>query len=92
MVAGTALALFAVPLTSAWAAPAAEPIRNDEGARVVDDGEMRGIIFDEDDDVDGDLPRPAGDRISARHSAKHPSLIKLRVRFNDHLVRLSHDI
>lgn len=90
LLSATTLAVVAIAMPSSGLAQSA-PVLNDEGGQVTSQGPDRAIIYDG-EVVDGDLPRPSGDRITARHSSKHPSLIQLRVRFNDHLERLSRDI
>ncbi len=79
------------PALAAPSPASAETYANDEGGQVVAQGADRRINYG-DEEIEGELPRPSGERISARHSPKHPSLIQLRVRFNDHLIRLSADI
>jgi len=82
---------LALPAMAAPSPSGTGSYTNDEGGEVTNVGPDRQIIY-EDEQLEGELPRPSGERITARHSAKHPSLIQLRVRFNDHLIRLSADI
>jgi hypothetical protein len=88
-------ALLLLP-TTALAAPAsaaASAPRNDEGAAVQErDGGVRELIFDEEDNVDGEVLRSNGVDIGGQKAKEHASMIGIRGQFINHLIWLSNDI
>lgn len=84
-------ALLLLP-TTALAAPAAAP-RNDEGAAVNEgNGGVRELIFDTDDNVDGEVLSPNGEQIGGKTAKEHASMISIRGQFTNQLIWLSNDI
>ncbi len=81
-------ALLLLP-AAAFAAPAAS---NDEGARVDDSGEVRELIFDDGDNVDGETLSPTGAHVGGIRHKELESMITIRPHFLPELVRLSADI
>jgi len=81
-------ALLLLPAT----ASAAPVTTNDEGARVSDSAEVREIIFDKDDNVDGEVLKPGGANIGGRIAKEHASMIGIRGAFTAQLTRLANDI
>ena len=81
-------ALLLLP-TAASAAPAAT---TDEGGKVSQGAETRQIIFDKDDNVDGEVLKPGGVNVGGRIAKIHSSMIGIRGDFINQLVRLSDDI
>jgi hypothetical protein len=86
-----AAALLLLP-TTALAAPAEAP-RNDEGATVAErDGGVRELIFDDDDNVDGEVMRANGVDVGGQKAKEHASMIGIRGQFINQLIWLSNDI
>jgi hypothetical protein len=84
-------ALLLLP-TTALAAPASAP-RNDEGAAVSErDGNVRELIFDTEDTVDGEVLLPNGVNVGGNVAKEHASMIGIRGQFINHLIALSNDI
>lgn len=84
-------ALLLLP-TTALAAPASTT-RNDEGAAVREqDGGVRELIFDESDNVDGEVMSPNGVDVGGNVATVHASMITIRGQFTNHLIWLSNDI
>jgi hypothetical protein len=65
---------------------------NDEGARVTQTGEVREIVIDDGEEIDGELFKAMGEDLGGRPPVAHKSLISLRVNFLTQLNRLSADI
>jgi hypothetical protein len=85
-------ALLLFPATS-FAAPASDgSYVNDEGARVTQNGEVREIVIDDGEDIDGDSLKPIGENLSGRGLTGHASMITLRRDFLAQLINLSADI
>lgn len=82
-------ALLLLPAT-AFAAPA--PSINDEGASVSQEGEVRKLVFNEGDEIDGDSLAPTGEQINAGVRIRHASMISIRENFLAQLVSLTADI
>ena len=81
--------LFA-PARAAAAAPA--QTTTDEGGKVTQTGEVREIVFDKDDNVDGEVMKPGGVNVGGRVAKIHKSMISIRGSFIPELVKLSQDI
>jgi hypothetical protein len=90
------LPLFAALLllpTTALAAPAKTAPRNDEGAVVSErDGNVREVIFDISDNVDGEVLKPNGVNVGGNVAKAHASMIGIRGQFTNQLIWLSNDI
>lgn len=86
-------ALLLFPATG-FAAPASDDgsYINDEGARVTQNGEVREIVIDDGESVDGELFRAMGEDLGGRPPLVHNSMINLRVNFLAQLNKLSADI
>ena len=65
---------------------------NDEGARVTQTGDVREIVIDDGEDIDGELFRAMGEDLGGRPPLVHNSMINLRVNFLTQLNKLSADI
>ena len=86
-------ALLLFPATS-FAAPASGDgsYVNDEGARVTQNGEVRELVIDDGDDINGDTFRGFGENVHTRVPGKHASMITIRTNFLTQLINLSADI
>lgn len=82
-------ALLLIP-TAASAAPT--PTTTDEGGKVSQTGEIREIVFDKDDNVDGEVLKPGGVNVGGRVAKIHKSMISIRGEFIPELIKLSQDI
>jgi hypothetical protein len=85
-----AAALLLLP-TAATAAPAQTGL-TDEGGKVQDNGSVREIIFDKDDNIDGEVLSPGGVNVGGRVAKIHKSMIGIRGEFIPQLIQLSNDI
>jgi hypothetical protein len=86
-----AAALLLLP-TTALAAPASGP-RNDEGAVVSErDGNVRELIFDTEDTVDGEVLLPNGVNVGGQVAKDHANMVGIRGQFINQLIWLSNDI
>jgi hypothetical protein len=85
-------ALLLLP-TTALAAPGEKASRNDEGASVSErDGNVREVIFDTSDTVDGEVLAPNGVQVGGDIAKAHASMIGIRGQFTNQLIWLSNDI
>ncbi|HLT40800.1 MAG TPA: hypothetical protein VK034_31200 [Enhygromyxa sp.] len=86
-------ALLLFPATS-LAAPASSDgsYINDEGARVTQNGEVREIVIDDGEAVDGELFKAMGEDLNGRPGLTHKNMISIRVNFLMQLTRLSADL
>jgi hypothetical protein len=82
-------ALLLLP-SLALAAPSDK--RNDEGASVTDNGITREVIFDIEDNVDGEVLSPNGANVGSHRAKEHASMIGIRGQFLAQLSKLSNDI
>lgn len=88
----TLAAALLFPATS-FAAPASSSGEyNDEGARVTQHGDLREIVIDNGDDIDGDSLKPGGENLFGASNVGHANLITIRVSFVNQLIALSSDI
>jgi hypothetical protein len=86
-----AAALLLLP-TTALAGPASAA-RNDEGAAVSErDGNVRELIFDTEDTVDGEVMLPNGVHVGGRIAKEHANMVGIRGQFINQLIWLSNDI
>lgn len=83
-------ALFLLPAIAS-AAPAQT---NDEGASVKTDAKssVREIIFDQEDNVDGEVLKPGGVNVGGQVAKAHANMIGIRGEFIPQLIALSNDI
>ena len=85
--------LALVPTLLLLLAPASEaPPRSDEGAAIRERGNLRELIYDELDEVEGVVLSPDHDNVSARTRTYFGSLIRIRGDFRSQLIELSSDI
>lgn len=85
-------ALLLIPATS-FAAPASDgSYVNDEGARVTQKGEVREVIIEDGEEIDGDDLKPTGENLLGARRTGHASMISIRTDFLAQLSRLSADI
>ena len=86
-------ALLLFPVTG-FAAPAPNDgsYVNDEGARVIQTGEVRELIIDDGEDIDGELFKAMGEDLNGRPGLTHKNLITLRTNFLSQMIKLSTDL
>jgi hypothetical protein len=65
---------------------------NDEGARVTQNGDVREVVIEDGEAIDGDSLKPGGENLYGARSLVHRSMISLRADFRTQLIRLSADI
>ena len=85
-------ALLLFPATSFAAPPSDGSYVNDEGARVTQNGDVREIVIDDGEEIDGELFRAMGEDLGGRPPLTHKNMISIRVNFLVQLNRLSTDI
>lgn len=85
-------ALCAALLPALLLAPASAPERTDEGARRVESAGATELIYDDDEEVDGELLEAFGENLYQRRPDRRGSLITIRPTFVPELTELSWDI
>jgi hypothetical protein len=88
--------LFLLSPTTSFAAPAPSDsgasFINDEGARVTQTGDVREIVIDDGEAIDGESLKPGGEQLYGARGVVHNSMITVRLAFTSQLIRLSDDI
>lgn len=86
-------ALLLFPATGfAAPAPSDGSYVNDEGARVTQTGEVREVIIDDGEDIDGEVFKAMGEDLSGRAGLTHKNMISLRTNFLSQMIKLSTDL
>jgi hypothetical protein len=86
-------ALLLFPATSLAApAPSDGSYVNDEGSRVIQTGEVREVIIDDGEDIDGELLKAMGEDLNGRAGLTHKNMISVRTNFLSQLLELSTDL
>lgn len=88
--------LFLLGPTTSFAAPAPADSGgsyiNDEGARITQTGDVRELIIEDGEAIDGESLQPGGEQLYGARGVIHNSMITVRLAFTSQLIRLSDDI